>query len=84
MFLCVHLCFREVYKAKRRYEVGLEKLESAASQVSIMQKELTDLQPQLVEASIQVNTWERWRGLGGREGGREKEGSVKAIVVMTE
>ena len=43
-----------MYKAKRRYEVGLEKLESAASQVSVMQKELTDLQPQLVEASIQV------------------------------
>jgi dynein heavy chain len=48
------LC-REVYKAKRRYEKGLEKLESAASQVSVMQKELTDLQPQLVEASIQVD-----------------------------
>ena len=42
-------------KAKRRYEVGLEKLQSAASQVSVMQKELTDLQPQLVEASKQVD-----------------------------
>ena len=44
-----------MYKAKRRYEVGLEKLESAASQVSIMQQELTDLQPQLVEASKEVD-----------------------------
>jgi len=35
--------------------VGLEKLSSAASQVSVMQKELTDLQPQLVEASRQVD-----------------------------
>ncbi|KAI0217392.1 Dynein heavy chain 7, axonemal [Lamellibrachia satsuma] len=45
----------EVMKAKNRYEVGLEKLLSAASQVSVMQKELTDLQPQLVEASKQVD-----------------------------
>lgn len=35
--------------------VGLEKLSSAASQVSVMQKELTDLQPQLVDASKQVD-----------------------------
>ena len=42
-------------KAKKRYEVGLDKLQSAASQVSEMQKELTDLQPQLVEASKQVD-----------------------------
>ena len=50
----IFVCSSEVYKARRRYEKGLEKLESAASQVSVMQKELTDLQPQLVEASIQV------------------------------
>jgi len=42
-------------KTKGRYEVGLEKLESAASQVLLMQKELTKLQPQLVEASKQVD-----------------------------
>ena len=42
-------------KQKRRYEVGLEKLESAASQVTVMQKELTDLQPQLVVASNEVS-----------------------------
>ena len=35
-------------KAKKRYVVGLEKLAFAASQVAIMQKELEDLQPQLV------------------------------------
>jgi len=42
-------------KSKSRYEVGLEKLESAASQVSVMQRELTELQPQLVDASQQVD-----------------------------
>ena len=41
--------------AKHRYEVGLEKLESAASQVSLMQRALTELQPQLVEASKEVD-----------------------------
>ncbi|CAG5124201.1 unnamed protein product, partial [Candidula unifasciata] len=45
----------DVMKQKRRYEVGLEKLDSAASQVSVMQKELTDLQPQLVIASNEVS-----------------------------
>lgn len=42
-------------KQKKRYEVGLEKLDSASSQVSIMQKELIDLQPQLVVASKEVS-----------------------------
>ena len=46
---------REVMKQKKRYEVGLEKLDSAASQVSVMSKELTDLQPQLVVASKEVS-----------------------------
>lgn len=49
------LTTREVYKNKRRYEVGLEKLQSAASQVAVMQKELTELQPQLVVASKEVD-----------------------------
>ena len=53
--MCTRHCCSEVMKAKNRYEVGLEKLLSAASQVSVMQKELTDLQPQLVEASKQVD-----------------------------
>ncbi|OXA50010.1 Dynein heavy chain 7, axonemal [Folsomia candida] len=39
---------------KRRYEIGLEKLDSAAGQVSVMQDELTKLQPALIEASKQV------------------------------
>ncbi|KAK2526126.1 Dnah7 [Columba guinea] len=45
----------KVKKIKRRYEVGLEKLESAASQVSLMQAELEALQPQLREASKEVD-----------------------------
>lgn len=42
-------------KQKKRYEKGLEKLDSASSQVGLMQKELTDLQPQLREASKEVD-----------------------------
>ena len=41
--------------AKQRYETGLEKLEAAASEVAVMQKELTDLQPKLVDASKEVD-----------------------------
>ncbi|XP_065190205.1 dynein axonemal heavy chain 12-like [Sycon ciliatum] len=40
----------EVLRAKARYEVGLEKLEFAASQVADMQAELEALQPKLVVA----------------------------------
>ena len=36
---------------KTRYETGLEKLDFAASQVSVMQQELRDLQPELVKTS---------------------------------
>jgi dynein heavy chain len=39
---------------KERYEVGLEKLIHSASQVAVMQEELTKLQPALIEASKQV------------------------------
>jgi dynein heavy chain len=39
-----------IYAQKRRYEVGLEKLNSAASQVDTMKEELTALQPKLVIA----------------------------------
>ena len=39
---------------KKRYEVGLEKLASAASQVASMQKELEELQPQLKVAGKEV------------------------------
>lgn len=42
-------------KNKRRYEVGLEKLESAASQVGDMQNELEALHPKLIEAGKEVD-----------------------------
>ncbi|XP_034417782.1 dynein heavy chain 7, axonemal [Cyclopterus lumpus] len=45
----------EVVKLKHRYEVGLEKLESAADQVATMQVELEALQPQLRVASKEVD-----------------------------
>ncbi|KAL3853467.1 hypothetical protein ACJMK2_017003 [Sinanodonta woodiana] len=43
----------ETLKAKKRYVVGLEKLAFAASQVADMQKELEELQPQLVVAAAE-------------------------------
>lgn len=42
-------------KMKHRYEVGLEKLKSAAEQVATMQVKLEALQPQLIVASRQVD-----------------------------
>ncbi|KAK9527005.1 hypothetical protein VZT92_015671 [Zoarces viviparus] len=45
----------EVDTAKNRYIIGLEKLESAASQVSGMQEELTALQPELIETSADTD-----------------------------
>ncbi|XP_055967922.1 dynein axonemal heavy chain 7 [Sorex fumeus] len=45
----------EVMMMKKRYEVGLEKLDSAASQVASMQLELEALQPQLKVASKEVD-----------------------------
>uniref|UniRef100_A0A7N8WYZ8 Dynein, axonemal, heavy chain 7 n=1 Tax=Mastacembelus armatus TaxID=205130 RepID=A0A7N8WYZ8_9TELE len=45
----------EVMNLKSRYEVGLEKLESAAEQVATMQVELEALQPQLLVASKEVD-----------------------------
>jgi len=47
---------QEVNQMKKRYEVGLSKLMSAASQVAEMQTELTELQPLLVVASKEVDT----------------------------
>lgn len=44
-----------MFKAKQRYEVGLEKLQSAAADVAKMQIELTELQPQLIVASKNVD-----------------------------
>ncbi|XP_068632055.1 dynein axonemal heavy chain 3 [Battus philenor] len=41
----------QITKARIRYEIGLEQLEFAAGQVAVMQQQLIDLQPQLVETS---------------------------------
>eukprot|EP00981_Chlorochromonas_danica_P006662 scaffold1447_cov165-Ochromonas_danica.AAC.8 len=41
----------EVSQARMRYEVGLEKLAFAADQVNKMQKELEDLQPELMKSA---------------------------------
>lgn len=47
--------YREVTQAKNRYEVGLQQLKKAASEVSVMQRELEELQPQLVVAGKEVD-----------------------------
>nr|XP_014349786.1 PREDICTED: dynein heavy chain 3, axonemal [Latimeria chalumnae] len=44
----------EVELMKNRYVVGLEKLQFAASQVSVMQKELTALHPELIKTSAET------------------------------
>ncbi|XP_037073992.1 LOW QUALITY PROTEIN: dynein heavy chain 3, axonemal-like, partial [Pollicipes pollicipes] len=44
----------DILTLRQRYVTGLEKLEFAASQVSVMQDELTSLQPQLIETSAQT------------------------------
>ncbi|XP_053575219.1 dynein axonemal heavy chain 3-like [Bombina bombina] len=41
----------ELLTSKNRYMVGLEKLDFASSQVTIMQQELTELKPMLIERS---------------------------------
>ena len=51
MLICY---YSEVLKLKKRYEVGLEKLESASDQVAGMQAELEALQPELKVASKKV------------------------------
>ena len=48
--------FSEIQKLRRRYEVGLEKLQSASDQVAGMQEELENLKPKLEESSKQVCT----------------------------
>ncbi|KAJ3222668.1 Dynein heavy chain 3, axonemal [Clydaea vesicula] len=45
----------EVNSLKNRYEVGLEQLASAASQVGSMQIELSDLQPQLIKTQKETD-----------------------------
>ncbi|CAH8568670.1 unnamed protein product [Dicrocoelium dendriticum] len=45
----------EVLLQKSRYEVGLEKLSSAAAEISEMSQELQSLQPKLVQASKEVD-----------------------------
>ena len=44
----------EIMTLKQRYLTGLEKLEFAASQVSVMQQELQDLQPELIKTSAET------------------------------
>ncbi|KAL4617872.1 dynein heavy chain 3, axonemal [Arapaima gigas] len=45
---------QEVDTVRNRYLVGLQKLDFAASQVSVMQQELTALQPELIKTSAET------------------------------
>lgn len=42
----------QITTLRNRYETGLEKLDFAAGQVSVMQDQLTNLRPKLVETSL--------------------------------
>nr|KAG5708500.1 hypothetical protein BaRGS_026227 [Batillaria attramentaria] len=64
----------ETMKGKRRYVVGLDKLAFAASQVADMQKELEELQPQLVVAA-EENT--RMMGVIEKESAEVEETSTR-------
>lgn len=44
----------EILGLKNRYVTGLQKLEFAASQVSVMQEELQALQPELIQTSAET------------------------------
>lgn len=44
----------EILTLRNRYLTGLEKLEFAASQVSVMQEELQALQPELIKTSAET------------------------------
>ncbi|XP_041362756.1 dynein heavy chain 3, axonemal-like isoform X2 [Gigantopelta aegis] len=44
----------DILKMKNRYLNGLDKLDFAASQVSVMQEELTNLQPELIKTSAET------------------------------
>ncbi|KAM6320279.1 dynein axonemal heavy chain 3 [Podargus strigoides] len=46
---------QEVDTVRNRYLVGLQKLDFASSQVAVMQKELTALQPKLIETSAEMD-----------------------------
>ena len=41
---------------RNRYLVGLEKLEFASAQVTVMQQELTELQPELIQTSKETES----------------------------
>ena len=41
----------EIITLKERYVIGIEKLELSENQIAIMQKELNELQPQMIKAS---------------------------------
>ncbi|XP_068431186.1 dynein axonemal heavy chain 3 isoform X2 [Clinocottus analis] len=45
----------EVDTARNRYNIGLQKLEFASSQVAVMQEELTALQPELIRTSADTD-----------------------------
>lgn len=47
---------QDLLQQKERYNVGLNKLQFAASQVVVMQDELRRLQPQLVDTSAETES----------------------------
>lgn len=61
-YCCVHFV-AQVSAAKRRYEVGLQKLEFTGEQVVLMQNELTALKPNLIRTVAETEQlMARWGG----------------------
>lgn len=75
-------CRDKVLAAKRRYEIGLEKLDFAASSVADMQKQLTDLQPVLAQSQADTDALMKQieEKLPGVEATKESVGKDAAIA----
>ncbi|GBG29412.1 Dynein heavy chain 7, axonemal [Hondaea fermentalgiana] len=75
-------CREKVLAAKRRYEIGLEKLDFAASSVADMQKQLTDLQPVLAQSQADTDALMKQieEKLPGVEATKEAVGKDAAVA----
>lgn len=68
---------------RNRYLVGLEKLEFASAQVSVMQQELTELQPQLIQTSKETENLIKKIGAETKEVAAKKEVGGKITTYKT-
>jgi dynein heavy chain len=64
---------------RNRYLVGLEKLEFASAQVTVMQQELTELQPELIKTSKETENLITKIGAETEEVAAKKKVGIKQI-----